>query len=273
VELIAAVPTPFTASGELDLDAAVQTFRFAAQTPATLFVAGTTGEFPALDDDERLALFKIALDVAGPARTILHVGAADTRHATRLAAAAVSHGATRLAAITPYYLPASQEEVATHFAAVREAAGAARLYAYIFPERGAVSLPPIRLSRMGLAGVKLSGSAARRLGDYVQPGFEVYTGDDGGIVEAAAAGATGVVSGVSAVFPRPFADLIALLNSGEDPASARSRVAEAVALLGPSIGRLKYALAARGLAGPYARMTVDPPGPAQRAAIERLVAG
>ena len=50
-----------------------------------LFVAGTTGEFPALDDVERLSLIELALAEAGPDRVIAHVGAPDARHSARLA--------------------------------------------------------------------------------------------------------------------------------------------------------------------------------------------
>jgi 4-hydroxy-tetrahydrodipicolinate synthase len=281
VELIAAVPTPFTASGELDLDGARQSFRYAASAGASLLVAGTTGEFPALADDERLALFEVALSVAGPDRTIAHVGAPDTRHAARLAAAALAHGAARLAAISPYFLRARKDEVAAYFAAVRKAAGDAPVYAYLYPERTGVILPPADLSqigaRSGLAGVKLSGSSAAQLKEYVvaaPPGFAVYTGDDSQVVEAARVAAAGVVSGVSSAFPAEFAQLVAEVSGpGADSAAEPESpvTAAAVRLLGPSIGRLKYALSLRGLAGSYARMTVDPPDAAVRAAIARLV--
>jgi 4-hydroxy-tetrahydrodipicolinate synthase len=273
VELITAAPTPFTGSGELDLEAAERVFRFAADAGAALLVAGTTGEFPALDDDERIALFAVALDVAGPSRTIVHVGAADARRATRLAAAAVDRGATRLAAITPYYLPARADEIAAYFGAIRAAAGDTRLYAYLFTERTGNSLSPADLASIpGLAGVKISGSGTERLAEYVRPGFAVYSGDDGHVEQAALAGAAGSVSGVSSVLPAPFVELVSRLNDGGDRTAADARTRAAAALLGPSIGRLKYGLAVLGLAGPHGRMTIDPPGPAVRAAIETLVA-
>jgi len=201
------------------------------------------------------------------------VGAADARRATRLAAAAVDRGATRLAAITPYYLPARADEIAAYFGAIRAAAGDTRLYAYLFTERTGNSLSPADLASIpGLAGVKISGSGTERLAEYVRPGFAVYSGDDGHVEQAALDGAAGSVSGVSTVLPAPFAELVSLLNAGDDPAAARARTAEAVAVLGPSIGRLKYALAVLGLAGPHGRMTIDPPSPTVRAAIETLVA-
>jgi hypothetical protein len=45
-----------------------------------------------------------------------------------------------------------------------------------------------------------------------------------------------------------------------------------VVALGASVGRIKHALRARGLAGTGARMTVDPPDPRLAAAIEAEVA-
>jgi 4-hydroxy-tetrahydrodipicolinate synthase len=268
VELITAAPTPFTEAGELDLDAAGRVFRFASDAGASLLVAGTTGEFPSLDDDERIALFEVALEVAGPERVIVHVGAADARRATRLAAAAVDRGATRLAAITPYYLPARPHEIAAYYGAIRVAAGDARLYAYLFAERTGNSPEPAELASIpGLAGVKISGSDTRRLAEYTRPGFAVYSGDDGHVEQAALDGAAGSVSGVSAVLPAPFVELV----SRPDDAAVNAKTKEAAALLGPSIGRLKYGLEVLGLAGPYGRMSIDPPGPPVRAAIEALV--
>ena len=105
--VLSAVPTLFGASGELDADANRALYKLAAGLVDGLFVAGTTGEFPALEDSERLALFELALAELGPDRVIAHIGAPDARHAARLARAAVALGATRIAAITPYYLPAT----------------------------------------------------------------------------------------------------------------------------------------------------------------------
>ena len=68
-----------------------------------VFVSGTTGEFTALDDDERAAVLSAALTVFGADAVYAHVGAAAARQAERLTARAVALGARRLAAITPFY--------------------------------------------------------------------------------------------------------------------------------------------------------------------------
>jgi 4-hydroxy-tetrahydrodipicolinate synthase len=268
--VFSAVPTLFGPGGELDPDANRALYKLVGGLVDGLFVAGTTGEFPALEDAERLALFELALAEAGPDRVIAHIGAPDARHASRLARAAVALGATRIAAITPYYLPARPDELAAHFRRIREAVPAPELYAYIFPERTGLPVPPPLFAAVaeaaGLAGAKVSGSAAADLAGYVAaaPGLRIFSGNDANPAASMRAGAAGVISGRSAAYPEVYAAL------GQDPAE-QGRLDRIVAL-GASIGRLKHALQVRGLAGPVARMTVDPPDPDTAAAIAAEVA-
>ena len=83
--VFAAVPSLFGSDGELDLEANRALYKHVNGLLDGLFVAGTTGEFPALDDAERLSLIELALAEAGPDRVIAHVGAPDARHCARLA--------------------------------------------------------------------------------------------------------------------------------------------------------------------------------------------
>ena len=140
--VFSAVPTLFGPDGELDTGANRALYKLVAGLVDGLFVAGTTGEFPALEDAERLRLFELALAEAGPDRVIAHIGAPDARHASRLAQAAAALGAWRIAAITPYYLPARPDELAGHYRRIRDAAPGPELYAYIFPERTGLRVPP-----------------------------------------------------------------------------------------------------------------------------------
>ena len=234
-------------------------------------MAGTTGEFPALEDAERLSLFELALAEPGPDRVIAHIGAPDARHAARLARAAVALGATRIAAITPYYLPARPDEVAGHYRRIRDAAPGPELYAYIFPERTGLHVPPPLLAEVaeaaGLAGAKISGSASAELAGYVAaaPGLRIFSGNDASPWATMRAGGAGVISGRSSAYPEVYAAL-------RHDEGQQWRLDRIVAL-GASVGRLKHALHVRGLAGSAAaRMTIDPPDPALAAAIEAEVA-
>jgi 4-hydroxy-tetrahydrodipicolinate synthase len=268
--VFSAVPTLFGPDGELDTGANRTLYKLVAGLVDGLFVAGTTGEFPALEDAERLRLFELALAEAGPDRVIAHIGAPDARRASRLAQAAAALGAGRIAAITPYYLPARPDELAGHYRRIRDAAPGPELYAYIFPERTGLRVPPPLFAAVaeaaGLAGAKVSGSAAADLAGYVAaaPGLRIFSGDDSNPAAAMRAGGAGVISGRSSAYPEVYAALT------DDPAQ-RERFDRIVAL-GASIGRIKHALQVRGLATADARMTVDPPDPQTAAAISAEVA-
>jgi 4-hydroxy-tetrahydrodipicolinate synthase len=280
LDVITAVPTPFTASGELDLPAAVRLFRLVMATTGGMFVAGTTGEFPALDDSERLALFEAALGEAGPDHVIAHIGAPDARHARRLAAAAVAAGARRLAAITPYYLPASGGEIMAYYREVAKAAAGTQLYAYLFPERTGVNVTPQQLASLaaecGLAGAKLSGSAGASLREYaaaMPAGFRLYTGRDDEVPLAAETGVTGVVSGLSSAFPELFVRLAGMLADGRAAEAADGQAAvKRLFAAGHTIAHLKYALSLRGVTGPTVRMAAGTVGEESAAAVAALVA-
>ena len=265
-----AVPTLFGPDGELDPGGNRALYRLIAGLVDGMLVAGTTGEFPALEDAERLSLFELALAEAGPARVIAHIGAPDTRHAIRLARAAVALGATRIAAITPYYLPARPDELAGHYRRIRDAVPDPDIYAYIFPERTGLAVPPPLFAEVaqaaGLAGAKISGSASADLAGYVAaaPGLRIFSGNDANPWATMRAGGAGVISGRSAAYPEVYAALCK--STPESDPGAQERLDRIVAL-GASIGRIKHALGVRGLAGTAARMTVDPPGPELAAAI------
>jgi 4-hydroxy-tetrahydrodipicolinate synthase len=277
--VFSAVPTLFDSDGELDLDANRALYKFAAGQLDGLFVAGTTGEFPALDDAERLSLFELALAVAGPDRVIAHVGAPDARHAGRLARAAAALGASRIAAITPYYLPARRDELTAHYRHIRDAAPDPELYAYIFPERTGLHVPPALFAQVvaaaGLAGAKVSGSAAAELAGYVAaaPGLRIFSGNDSNPAAVMRAGAAGVISGRSSAYPEVYAALTAADGaSPADGAGQWQQRLDRIVALGASIGRIKHALQLRGFGGSTARLTVDPPDPETADAIAAEVA-
>ncbi len=279
--VFSAVPTLFSEDGQVDLDANRALYKLVAGLVDGLFVAGTTGEFPALDDAERLSLFELALDEVGPDRVIAHIGAPDAWHSGRLAKAATALGVTRVAAITPYYLPARPDELIAHYCRIREAAPDPECYAYLFSERTSLPVSPTLLAAVaaaaGLAGVKISGAAGApaELAGYVAaaPGLRIFSGDDSNPLATMRAGAAGVISGRSAAYPEVYAALTAALHAPDPDAAARhQQTLDRIVGLGASIGRLKYALRLRGLGGTTARMTVDPPAAEVAGAIAAMVA-
>jgi 4-hydroxy-tetrahydrodipicolinate synthase len=276
--VLAAAPTPFTADGALDSATARRLFEFIADAVDGVLVAGTTGEFPALDDGERLKLIEIALDVAGPEHVIAHIGAPDAYRATRLAASAVALGATRIAAITPYYLAPLPTEITDYYLRIREAAPDAGLYAYIFPERTAVTVSPDQFAELaetaGLAGAKMSGIAARNVAECAAacPGLRIYSGNDTDLAATLRGGGAGIISARSAAYPEVFSALEAALSAGDADAAKRHQAdVTTIVSLGASIGMLKEALRLRGFGPMGARMPVAEPDDATAIRIAELV--
>jgi 4-hydroxy-tetrahydrodipicolinate synthase len=276
--VISATPTPFEADGSLDLDGLRRLFQHLADSDVDgLFVAGTTGEFPALDDDERLAVIRCALTAAGPDRVIAHVGAASAYQAAALARTARAAGVARFAAITPYYLPASPRGVRSYFEAVHAETGDLPLYAYLIPRYSGTEVTSAALAtvidEVGLAGAKLSipgtdflADVARRVGSAT----ELYSGNDALIREVAAVGGHGVVSGVSPACPDLFTALARAVYAADPDAiaSCQRPVDDAVAALGPSLSFLKAALVDQGvIASARCRLAADPPTAAHHALI------
>jgi 4-hydroxy-tetrahydrodipicolinate synthase len=289
--VFAAVPTPFAADGSLDLACARRLYEFLADRVDGLLVAGTTGEFPALTEDERLVLIDTAIDVLGPDRIIAHIGAPDAYRAVRLAREASLLGASRIAAITPYYLAASPAEVTEYYLRIREAAPEPGLYAYIFPERTGLTVAPQQFCELanavGLAGAKFSGVAARNVAECAAelPGVRIFSGDDSDLAATLRAGGAGIISARTSAFPEVFSGLSAAIAaaaggvdrdgdldaSREDEVTARQADVMAIAGLGQSIGLVKEALRVRGFGPMNARMPVAEPDAATAARVAELV--
>lgn len=268
--VITATPTLFTADESLNLPAIRSHLTWLKEKGVdALFPAGTSGEFPSLTDDERIQILDVALEVFPADNVYIHVGAATARQAENLVRRAVEHGATRMAAITPFFQPAPQDQVVEYYSRLVDVAGDAEIYAYLFEARtSTVSNPAIiaPLVAAGVAGVKLSGATDdTALGylDAAPEGFTVFSGNDVSFGWLIQSGGHGIISGVSSAFPEPFVGLRDALIAGDEDsiASWQQKVTDAVASVrGGSLTHLKAGIASRGFdAGPV-RSAVAPVG-------------
>jgi 4-hydroxy-tetrahydrodipicolinate synthase len=281
--LITAVPTLFDAGGEVDLEATKAAYAQLAEHDFDgVFVAGTTGEFTTLSDDERLDVCAAAAEAFGSRRTYWHVGAASTYQAARLTSAALDRGATRLAALTPYYFPATESAVLGYYDTLVRRAGDVPVYAYVFAARTTTTVSPELLARVaetGISGVKISGAPhpevlryLTALGPDAPP---VYSGADGEFTEVVTAGAAGVVSGVSSTIPQPFLQVRDALRVGDEEAlrTARDRARRAIsATREGNLAYLKAVLELRGLPSSGLRAPMDAITADERRALEADVA-
>ncbi|MBX7445954.1 MULTISPECIES: dihydrodipicolinate synthase family protein [unclassified Arthrobacter] len=267
-KLVCAPVTPFTPNGDLDLTGVPVLYQSLKDAGIEhLFTPGTTAEFTALGDEERLTVISTALNVFGPDGVFAHIGAATSRHAVDLARRATALGAIRLAAITPYFITAGPSSVVDYYRAIAQAVPAANVYAYIFPDRATTQVTPETLASIaqipGVTGAKLSGMTTETVASYkkaVPPWFEIYSGNDAEILDVAAAGCDGTVSGVSNVYPRLFVAAATAINSGHDASHLKPRIRDALdSVSGGDIALLKTGVALRGLPSGPLRISLEAP--------------
>ena len=93
--VITAMVTPFDEDGGIDLAETAKMARYLVENGSHgLVVAGTTGESPTLEDDEKIELLQVVLEEVGDTTTvILGSGSNDTRHSVELTKMATDAGA------------------------------------------------------------------------------------------------------------------------------------------------------------------------------------
>src|ERR1044072_7229250 len=103
--VITAVVTPFRADGAVDLERFRELATFLVDSGSDgLVVCGTTGESPTLTDEEKLDLFRAAVETVGDRATVIAgAGTYDTAHSVHLTREATELGVDGILVVTPYY--------------------------------------------------------------------------------------------------------------------------------------------------------------------------
>ncbi|WP_326794174.1 dihydrodipicolinate synthase family protein [Streptomyces sp. NBC_01808] len=211
--IIAPVVLPMTKSGGVDapsLECHLQHL-FAAGIHG-LWMNGTTGEFHALDAEERAAAVRVAAETAaGRAPVVAHVGDAATGLAVRHARAAVAAGADQVSVIAPYFTEFTREELRDHYRRIADAVGFP-IYAYHMPRLTKIGLTAdcvLQLAQEGvLAGIKDSDGDLTWFRQLVRRAartgveFRCFTGDSSISDVSLLVGAAGATSSVANVTPR-----------------------------------------------------------------------
>ena len=159
-EILTAVATPFRADGTVDLPAFRSLCAYLLDNGSDgLVVAGTTGEAPTLDDDERFALFEAALEVAeGHGSVVAGTGTYSTAHSIHLTRRAHELGVDGMLVVTPYYNKPPQRGIVAHVDAVAAATDRPIVF-YDIPSRAVVDAAP-ETGPAGSASTRTSSARA-----------------------------------------------------------------------------------------------------------------
>jgi N-acetylneuraminate lyase len=261
--LIAAVHTPLTDRGDLNLTAVEPLAELLLQSGAAgVFPGGTTGESLSLTTDERLALAKRWVDVCAGTdlKVIVHVGHNSLPDAKALAAQAEQIGADAIAAMPPtYFRPESAADVVEFMKELTSSAPGTPFYYYDIPSMTGVNVSMCEFVERAddeiptLAGIKYSHANFQQLQEllHLRPGkLDLLFGSDEVLLSAWVLGVRGAVGSTYNFLLPVFHRLLADFDRG-DLESAREnqfRALQIVRIL-MSYGFLGASKALMGLLG------------------------
>ena len=226
---LVALITPFYEDGRVNyskIEELVE-WHIASESDA-LVVLGTTGEAPALTEEEK---DKVALTAIRAARhripVIIGSGSNNTQEAKEQSLRYESMGADGLLVITPYYNKTNKAGMLRHFYEIANAVNIP-IILYNVPGRTGccLSCDAVReLSRhRNIIGIKeASGdiSYVSKIAQYISEDFTIYSGNDDMIVPILSLGGAGVISVLANILPRETHTMVKAFLDG-DVAAARN---------------------------------------------------
>ena len=226
--------TPFSEDGALDVDASVTLAKWLVdQGSEGLVITGTTGEGPAVTDEEDWELWR-AVAEAVTVPVIAGTTTNDTAHSVLQTRKAEELGCDAILAVTPYYNRPSQAGGYAHFEAVASATGLP-VVLYDIPVRTGRKIETTTMMQLAhqvsnIVAVKDAagnpGETAKVIRDAPE-GVEVYSGDDALTLPLLAVGAVGVIS-VAAHWSAP--EHVAMMNAWDSGDAAEARRINALLL-------------------------------------------
>jgi 4-hydroxy-tetrahydrodipicolinate synthase len=218
--VLTAIVTPFRDDGSIDFDAFQALARHLVENGSDgIVVAGTTGESPTLTDEERLDLFRAALDAVGEdASVVAGTGTYSTAHSVHLTEQAHKLGADGFLVVTPYYNKPPQRGIVAHFEAVSRASDLP-IVVYNIPSRVVVNIEPETISRLAeiesVRAVKQANPDLEQARHIVDTGLDLYAGDDNLIQSFLELGGVGGICVHTHVAGRQVAEQVAAALDGD----------------------------------------------------------
>jgi len=187
-----------------------------------LVPCGTTGESPALHDDEHRRVIALCVEAAnGRVPVIAGTGTNSTDHTIALTRQAKAAGADAALVVCPYYNKPTQEGLYQHFKAVHDAVDLP-IVIYNIPGRASVDMSNATMARLAklpnIVGVKdATNDLARPARMRVEIGaeFAMLSGEDATAVAYLAQGGDGCISVTANVAPRLLAEMHEAWQRGE----------------------------------------------------------
>ena len=219
-EVLTAIVTPFKADGSVDFDKFRELAGYLLDNGSDGFVVtGTTGESPTLTDDEKVGLWRTAVDAVGDRGSIVAgTGTYSTAHSIHLTEAARETGVDGILVVTPYYNKPPQRAIVAHFRAIA-ATSDLPIVVYNIPARVVINIEPETITELAeiptVRAVKQANDDLDQARHIVDLGLDLYAGDDNILFPFLEVGAVGGVCVHTHVVGPQVKDMIRRYREGD----------------------------------------------------------
>lgn len=223
-----AAVTPFHEDGRLNIEAFRELLdHLASNGSDSIVVCGTTGESPTLSDDEKLLLWKAAVDeVGGRVPVIAGTGSNSTHHSIELTTAACEIGVDGVLVVTPYYNKPPRDGILRHFTHVARSS-AVPVILYNIPGRVVINLEPELIAELAqlphVVALKQAHPDITQVQDIIAraPDLAIYAGIDDMLLTITQMGGVGGICVASHIVGNEMGQVVAAVRAGDEAEAQR----------------------------------------------------
>ncbi len=218
--VLTAIVTPFREDESIDFDSFQRLARHLVENGSDgIVVSGTTGESPNLTDDERLDLFRAAIEAVGTDATVVAgTGTYSTAHSVHLTEQAHELGVDAMLVVTPYYNKPPQRGIVAHFEAIAQVSDKP-IVVYNIPARVVINIEPETISRLAeiptVRAVKQANDDLAQAKHIVDTGLALYAGDDNLVLPFLELGGVGGICVHTHVVGQQVAEQVRAFQAGD----------------------------------------------------------
>ncbi|MCI0665707.1 MAG: dihydrodipicolinate synthase family protein [Acidobacteria bacterium] len=284
--IIAALPTPFGFDGEIDHEKLKSNLEYWNRTDLLGYlILGSTGEFPHLTTEEKLAVIETVRGAMAPEKLLLvGTGELSTRQTIEMTKRAHDLGADGAVVITPFYYKKvlEDEHLEAHYLRIADKSPAPVLI-YVIPQFAGVYLLPETIARLAehpnIIGLKESSGDLSGIKDIFRElkagEFSVLIGGPSIFREGLELGASGAVFAIAPLAPNACLAIEQAYRQGnhgqaEELQNRLTKLARVTAAAG--VGHLKAAMDMVGLYGFLPRSPLPVPTNDEMEDIEKAIA-
>jgi dihydrodipicolinate synthase/N-acetylneuraminate lyase len=184
------------------------------------WIAGSTGEGPILNEEQRDAAARISAEVCkGRALVIMQVGSMSTASAVKAARTSRIAGCAAVCCLPPLFFRTSERSIIDYYKAVADAAGDLPFFVYNLPQLTQIEFFEPMMEKLKreiptLKGLKHSAPDFTQIRKFADMGLTCFSGNGALPLPALTVGAVGTIDAPLTLAPWHYSELFTAWESG-----------------------------------------------------------